>query len=358
MKVAIIIPRLVQLGPVLLMGTLIKNLKKEGEVSLKVFYLDKEVDPEINLSVPVELYSSRSLSFGEFDIIHTNGIRPDLIAYVNRKRIRYHISTIHNFVFEDLRFSYNGLISKIFGNIWLRLWSHSDKLVCITGTMKNYYSKWFSQGKLELIYNGIPDVETTFSPEGNVIDSINQFRAQGLKIIGCAGALNKCKGFDQVIKLIHKERSYALIILGEGKERPGLEALAKNMDISDRCIFKGFKTNAVNYFRFFDIIIIPSRTEGFGLVLVEAVQQKVPVICSDIPVFRELFNEGEVTFFRSEDPDSLREAVKTSEKSGKSKTDCAYLRYKEKYTDELMAKRYLELYRSTQKPDQSFLMRT
>ncbi|MDO9580630.1 MAG: glycosyl transferase, partial [Bacteroidales bacterium] len=85
--------------------------------------------------------------------------------------------------------------------------------------------------------------------------------------------------------------------------------------------------------------------EGFGLALVEAVQQRVPVICSDIEVFKELFDEEEVTFFRLNDTISLIQALNKSQKTGNVKAELAYKRYLNNYTDKLMAKRYYELYR-------------
>ena len=77
---------------------------------------------------------------------------------------------------------------------------------------------------------------------------------------------------------------------------------------------------------------MPSRSEGFGLALIEAVQQKIPVICSDIDVFKELFTDDEVTFFKLEDHGSLSEAVKTAIETGLKKTENAYERYPKNYT--------------------------
>ncbi len=67
-----------------------------------MFYFDKKIDTRVKISVPVERIGFRNFNFHDFDIIHTNGIRPDFFAFVNRKKIKYHISTIHNFVFDDI----------------------------------------------------------------------------------------------------------------------------------------------------------------------------------------------------------------------------------------------------------------
>jgi L-malate glycosyltransferase len=350
LKVAIIIPRLAQLGPVLMIQALVNCFSKFDDILVKVFYLDKEIDPEIKMAVPLERYSVRSLCFEEYDVIHTNGIRPDLIAFYNRNKIKYHISTIHNFVFDDLKYSYNRLISRVFGNLWLKLWRKADKLVCVSLDLKSYYNNWFATSKLEVIYNGITEPESSFACDDDLTEYIDSLHSKGLKVIGYAGILSTRKGIEQILNLIAIEATVAAIIIGFGKEFKTLLNKAVSMGISERCFFAGFRARAPKYFRHFDIFIMPSRSEGFGLALVEAVRQHVPVICSDLPVFRELFNSDEVTFFRLDDAISLKLSVLQVLESGNTKVESAYRRYKENYTDTVMAGRYLELYRTVGKP--------
>lgn len=347
MRVAIIISRIAHLGPVMVIKTLVDMLSENGKLTIRVFYLDKKIDPQIKMKVPVEMLYPGKFPFEDFDIIHTNGIRPDLFAFMKRRKIKYHISTIHNFVFEDLSFTYNKLISIIFGYIWLIFWRRADKLVCISEIMKTYYEKWFSSSKLKVIYNGISQTDNFLAPDNDVILVIDGFRLKGLKVIGVAGILTKIKGIDQVLYLLEKEREIALIIIGAGKELVKLKGLAEKLDVIDRCHFCGFRSSAVNYFKHFDLFLIPSRSEGFGLALIEAVQQKVPVICSDLVVFKELFCKDEVTFFKLEDINSLANALKEVSETGSKKIALAYSRYQNNYTDRIMANRYLDLYKTT-----------
>eukprot|EP01037_Dinobryon_pediforme_P002579 gene2579-2619_t len=57
-------------------------------------------------------------------------------------------------------------------------------------------------------------------------------------------------------------------------------------------------------------LVIASEAEGFGLPVVEAFQRGVPVLCSDIPVFREIA-DGRATFFGLASPQTLTDAVTT-----------------------------------------------
>ena len=312
MRVAIIVPAIRQLGPVIVMKTLVNSLKEYPGLNVEVFYLDKNIDKKVGMEVPVKRMKVRTFHFEDYDIIHTNGIRPDLIAFLYRRRIKYHITTIHNFVFDDLRYTYNRFISFIFGYLWLIVWSRADKLVCISETMRSYYKKWYSPNKLEVIHNGISPEKSPNVLDEEVVNIIKSFKLRGLKVIGTASILTGRKGVEQILHLIASQLEYAAVIIGDGKEKSNLENLSRRLLISDRCFFSGFCNNAKNYFHLFDIFIMPSRSEGFGLALIEAVQQKVPVICSDIEVFKELFNNDEVTFFRLDNKNSMIDALKRS----------------------------------------------
>jgi glycosyltransferase involved in cell wall biosynthesis len=346
LRVAIIIPRLDRFGPVLLIQTLVDTFAKFTDLKVVVIYLDKLVDPSMKMSVPMERYNFGSCCLQNYDIIHTNGFRPDLLAFLNRRKIKYHISTIHNFVFEDLKFTYNRLISILLGRVWLRIWQRADKLVCISKAMKGYYGKWFNELKLEVIYNGIAGSVKSVVPEDDLRMTIDEFHRRGLKVAAVIGTMTRRKGFDQILNLLDSQEEYALMLFGDGKEYSDLHYLAKKLKIEDRCFFCGFRPEAHNNLRYFDFFIMPSRSEGFGLALIEAVQQKVPVICSDIEVFKELLNSNEVTFFKLEDTDSLVDAMKISEDSGKQKTELAYKRFLNNYTAEIMADTYYKLYQS------------
>ena len=346
MRIAIIIPRLASLGPVKVMQALTDRLSEYRELSVKVFYLDKESDPDISMKVPVFHYPKHSFSFESFDIVHTNGFRPDLLAFLNRGRIKCHISTIHNAVFNDLAYSYNLLVSWIFGHIWLLILKNADRLVCVSGTLKSYYEKWYSSSILEVIYNGISQSESLKASNDEVLFKIQEFHSKGFRVAGIIGMLTKRKGVDQILRSLCENKDFSLVIIGRGKTLHSLKELSKNLNIEDRTFFCGFRPDASKYLKYFDLFFMPSRSEGFGLALVEAVQQKVPVICSDIPVFRELFNEHEVTFFNPDNNESIEHAYKEAISNGNEKIEAAYSKYMSNYTDQLMADRYYQVYES------------
>ena len=352
MRVAIIITRPVILGPSIVMGSLLNSMpEKDAITDLYCLELPRKDEPVMHQ--PFKIFNRHTFPFEYYDILHTSGIKPDLLAFLNRKRIRYHISTLHSLVSEEFILTRNRLFSFVFGNLWLSVLKRADKIVCVSETVKDSYISCFSQSQLEVIYNGISENDSTAMPGYDFRENIDRYRKNGLKIIGTASILTKLKNTRLILELVAARDEYACIILGSGKEEKHLGKLASELGISDRCYFAGFRKDAPAHFRFFDVFVSASLSEGFGLTIAEAVREKVPVICSGIPVFRELYAPGEVTFFDPLDINSLSAALDATSEQGKEKSEAAYIAFKTKYTAKLMGMKYYELYKSVNNQTQN-----
>ena len=53
--------------------------------------------------------------------------------------------------------------------------------------------------------------------------------------------------------------------------------------------FSSYQKNPCNYLPYFDVYVMPSYSEGFGLAMVEAALARRAIVCSDIPSFHEIF---------------------------------------------------------------------
>ncbi|OEC39144.1 hypothetical protein A7D27_19665 [Pseudomonas sp. 1D4] len=110
-------------------------------------------------------------------------------------------------------------------------------------------------------------------------------------VIGGVGRLVREKGFGLLIEAaggwLKAHPEDCLVLIGDGPEREGLISLAKSMGISQQVRLLGHVANASCFYRAFDLLCIPSREEGLGLVLPEAVIAGVPVLATHLPVFRE-----------------------------------------------------------------------
>lgn len=79
-----------------------------------------------------------------------------------------------------------------------------------------------------------------------------------------------------------------LTVVGEGKERAALEAQARSLGIERSVDFVGWQSDIAPYLAQADALLLPSRYEGYGLVVVEALAAGIPVIATDVGVAREV----------------------------------------------------------------------
>ena len=88
-----------------------------------------------------------------------------------------------------------------------------------------------------------------------------------------------------------------------------------------------------------------SRSEGFGLCVLEAASQKIPVVCNDLSVYRELFSNDEVVRFSLDDLTSITNAVTAAIIKKNILSELIYKKYKQAFSAEIMADNYLSVYK-------------
>jgi glycosyltransferase involved in cell wall biosynthesis len=110
------------------------------------------------------------------------------------------------------------------------------------------------------------------------------------------GRLTRQKDFATLIRafaLVRRQRRARLIILGEGEERPALEALTRELDVAADVALPGFRDNAMAYMARSALFVLSSAWEGLPTVLIEALAAGTQVVSTDCPSGpREILQEG------------------------------------------------------------------
>ncbi|MDR2317978.1 MAG: glycosyltransferase [Pseudomonas sp.] len=118
----------------------------------------------------------------------------------------------------------------------------------------------------------------------------------GGPVLGAVGRLVESKGFEMLIEAFAKATEHQpgmrLAIVGDGPLRTSLQARIDGLGLTDSVYLCGHHDDLQQLYRAFDWLLVPSRAEGLGLVVQEAVMADVPVVCSDLPVFREQLQES------------------------------------------------------------------
>jgi glycosyltransferase involved in cell wall biosynthesis len=130
-----------------------------------------------------------------------------------------------------------------------------------------------------------------------VVDEINgaPFPASKPRIVA-AGRLVEAKGFDLLIEaaaaLVRRGVSFELTVHGEGPLRQALERQAAVPELKERISFPGHSGDARAIFGGAQLCVVPSRREGFGNVVVEAMAAGVPVLAAACPGPAGLIEHG------------------------------------------------------------------
>ena len=128
------------------------------------------------------------------------------------------------------------------------------------------------------------------------------------------GRLQPQKGFDVLLKalaLVRRKLAWRLLLVGDGPEKERLHHLARSLDIEHAVDWVGAVTNPFPYYLWADLVVLPSRFEGFPNVALEAMSCSRTVICADCKTGpKELTRNGKYgVLVRPEDPEMLAAAI-------------------------------------------------
>ncbi len=264
------------------------------------------------------------LYFNRHDIVHchTTSLGKLLKVYTGKTLLTVH-DTIRDKKIASLASEYTSVIS-------------------ITNAVKDSLFE-FSNIESDVVYNGV------------YTHQINSSRTTNVKyrILQLSRLHHEKKGQDILLnslsKLVNenKIKNISCDFIGEGKSFEYLKKLVKDLDLENYVNFLGLKDREEVYDKLctYDLLIQPSRYEGFGLTVAEAMAAKVPVLVSDIEGPMEVIQYGEYgTFFKSDNIESLTEKVLFCMENRNYKINEAYEFTQNNYDINETVKKYLDKY--------------
>jgi glycosyltransferase involved in cell wall biosynthesis len=167
------------------------------------------------------------------------------------------------------------------------------------------------------------------------------------------GRLTEQKGVHHLLRAMPLMRRHAVLdIVGDGPERGALEALAAELQLSERVRFHGSLTpeNLVPFYREAGAVIVPSVDEGLGLVAVEALMCAAPVIASASGGLTDVIRHDRTGLLVQQgEPEPLAEAADallTDVARADALGQAGRLHVLATFAPGSVARRYAELYRS------------
>lgn len=327
-------------GPIKVFLTLAKFLRKlEHEVVF--WYFDERDGADVSDGKKISFFQFPGSE--NFDVVQSVGLRPDLfVRFWRRKIAQPAITTMENYVEQDLSFEYSPMISKLFSPVWKGATKKHDGFVVLQSHMKAYYENNWGVENPEIIANCSESILGRINEE--VQKTIVEFKNNSNILLGSIGSVTERKGIKQIVRLLKIRRELKWVHFGDGKDLESTKEFAKESGVDDRILFLGKVPDASSYLPLVDLFLMPSYSEGMPLAMLEAVMQKKPCVSTNIDIFKAIFSSYETGQF---EPDNIEEFSNVIDEVLKNKgnfIENSYRKYSEEYSPAVVAKKYVDFY--------------
>jgi glycosyltransferase involved in cell wall biosynthesis len=214
------------------------------------------------------------------DILHAHDYKTNVLAVLLGKWHRLPVmTTVHGYVSQSKKL-----------NLYYRIdrWAlrRMDHIVVVSEDLLHRVKQWgIPSTRCSLVENAI-DVEQYIRHLPTAEAKCQLGISPRSLVIGAVGRLAAEKALDRLIlavdRLLRTGRNLELIIIGEGAERPRLEALVARLDHGDSIRLLGYRTDTINLYQAMDVLVLCSLREAFPNVLLEALATEVPVVATPV----------------------------------------------------------------------------
>lgn len=287
------------------------------------------------------------------DIVHTHLIHADLYGTIAARlaRVPCVISSRHN----DDRFRYR-LPVRLLNRL---LWHWTDAGIAISDAIRDFSIRveGAPARRMHTIHYGLNP--TSLPP---VPTARHEMRARlglpdEITLIGSVCRLIEQKGLSYALRgfaSVAAEFPLAhYVIAGDGPLRRDLEHAAGTLGIAERVHFLGWQDNVYPVLASLDVFLAPSLWEGFGLVLLEAMAYRLPIISTRVSAIPEIVLDGQTGWLvPPRDADALATALRaalTDDAERQRRGQSGRQRLETSFTVDTMVERTLALYRQCQR---------
>jgi glycosyltransferase involved in cell wall biosynthesis len=328
-------------------GEFIERLKKMG---VKTYQINIGRYPSFKVLRSIKQLVTK----GEYDLVHTHLIHADfhlaLTKLVFRLKFKL-VSTKHGY--DNKYTALHGFdATKQTNTLYFLISRWAEKRMNASFTISNGLLNFFKQtgltngNKMSLIQYGF-DMPENFLSKG---DKNLRF---GSKQIIIAGRLIAFKGHTfliEAMKLVSiKHPDANLIIVGSGELECSLIDFVKEQNLERNIKFLGYQANVGQLMANSDVVVIPSVSEGFGVVFLEAFSAKTPVVAWDVPAGNELLIHEETGILV--EPYNIEnlsiQIIKLLESNNSALTENAYNKLKTYFTLDRMISQTIDFYKKS-----------
>jgi glycosyltransferase involved in cell wall biosynthesis len=230
----------------------------------------------------------------QIDLVHTHGVRANLIGRSAAKREGIPIvTTFHSM----LRYDYDSPWKVLIARLLTMCTNHyTNRFIAISHAIEeDLLEMHIPADKIQVIHSGL-DIAKFTSPQNP--DEIR--RQLGLNsdciTFTMVARLHPVKGqryfLQAACQLLDAGIKTQFLLIGEGIDRPRLEAQVRELGLGSAVRMPGYYRNIADIYEVTDILCVPSLMEGLGLVILEGMYFGVPIIASNVGGIPELIEDG------------------------------------------------------------------
>lgn len=221
-----------------------------------------------------------------------------------RARAGKTLVTIHDV--RGLHPEHGWLKRQIFARVLQKSLDRADQVVTVSQAMRDEILAFSSSAPVAVVCNGL-DAEHFAEVDPQVQDEVCGRLQLPERFLLAVGHFETRKNYSKLVEalgVLHRnEATMPLVIVGnDSGERFRIEEQVRSAGLQSSVqLLSGLSDIEVRcLYRAATMLVFPSRYEGFGIPLLEAMASSVPIVASDTPVFREILGDAGIFF----DPDS------------------------------------------------------
>lgn len=218
------------------------------------------------------------------DIIHTHHRMAALYAYLLK------------FIFPKVQLVYTA--HNVFFNrkFLTRLTLSRSKIVAVGESVKDNLINFFKidSKRIKVIYNAVQSEEID---DDYYNDQMMELKSQKNILVGIIGRLSEQKGVDifiQALRMVKEKIPYVKgIIIGDGELKEYLRRMINELGMANEIFMLGYQEHISTLISQLDLVVMPSRWEGFPLTPIEVFERKKTLVASNIGGINEIVSDQE-----------------------------------------------------------------
>jgi glycosyltransferase involved in cell wall biosynthesis len=225
------------------------------------------------------------------DVVHVHLLSAQGIGIPAARlaRVPVVVSTEHSIMDNEVEGRPTTRRLKFVYRCWERFATHT---VAVSPTTARRLHEWgVPERRTSVVELGIDFTRLRFDRQARTAVRAELGVGAGADVVGAVGRLDPVKRFPVLVNALSGwlgEGDRHLVIVGAGPQHALLEDLAARAGVSDRVHVVGPRPDVIRWLSAFDVLASPSRDETFGIAVVEAIGNGLPVVYAQCPAVEDL----------------------------------------------------------------------